>query len=113
MSLSDIPFPYGPFVPHNVPKQYIENYFSAFKADQFLVLNTTVEDVSRAPTGDDRWNLTLRQYDPVEHVDHWWKEEFDAVIFANGHYSVPFVCLPASTFMSYTKLVAGSSRKRT
>ncbi|QKX55452.1 uncharacterized protein TRUGW13939_02545 [Talaromyces rugulosus] len=91
MSLSDIPFPYGPFVPHNVPKQYIENYFSAFKADQFLVLNTTVEDVSRAPTGDDRWNLTLRQYDPVEHVDRWWKEEFDVVIFANGHYSVPFV----------------------
>jgi cation diffusion facilitator CzcD-associated flavoprotein CzcO len=75
-----------------VPKQYIENYFSAFNADQFLVLNTTVEDVSRAPTGNDRWTLTLRQYDAVEHVDRWWKEEFDAVIFANGHYSVPFVC---------------------
>jgi cation diffusion facilitator CzcD-associated flavoprotein CzcO len=100
MSLSGIPFPYGPFVPHHVPKQYIENFFTQFKLDQYLELNTTVEDVSRLPPskeggsgrkGQDRWKLTLRRYDAVEHVDHWWQEEFDAVVFANGHYSVPYV----------------------
>ncbi|KUL89853.1 hypothetical protein ZTR_02960 [Talaromyces verruculosus] len=99
MSLSEIPFPYGPFVPHHVPKQYIENYFTQFKLDRYLELNTTVEDVSRlvpkkgagTRKGHDRWSLTLRRYDAVEHVDHWWKEEFDAVVFANGHYSVPYV----------------------
>jgi cation diffusion facilitator CzcD-associated flavoprotein CzcO len=97
MSLSEIPFPYGPFVPHHVPKQYIENYFTQLKLDRYLELNTTVEDVSRLPpkkgskTGQDRWSLTLRKYDAVEHLDHWWKEEFDAVVFANGHYSVPYV----------------------
>lgn len=92
MSFSDIPFAYGPFVPHWVPKQYIENYFSAHRTDEFLVLNTTVEDVSKSPAGRHRWTLTLRQHDPVAKVERWWKEEFDAVVFANGHYSVPYVC---------------------
>lgn len=92
MSLSDIPFPYGPFVPHHVPKQYIENYFAQHGIDQYLQLGTTVEDVSRSPQGKDRWVLTLRKYDAVEHVDRWWKEAFDAVVFGNGHYSVPYVC---------------------
>lgn len=97
MSLSEIPFPYGPFVPHHVPKQYIENYFTQLKLDQYLEFNTTVEDVSRLPSKNigtmshDRWSLTLRRHDAVEHLDHWWKEEFDAVVFANGHYSVPYV----------------------
>jgi cation diffusion facilitator CzcD-associated flavoprotein CzcO len=100
MSLSDIPFPYGPFVPHNVPKQYIENYFSQHGTDQYLELSTTVEDVTRSPNGHDRWVLTLRKYDAVEHVDHWWKEEFDAVVFGNGHYSVPYVCASTS-YMCY------------
>ena len=55
-----------------------------------------MEDVSRlpdTPTSQDRWTLTLRRHDPVKNKDIWWKEEFDAVIFANGHYSIPFVSL--------------------
>lgn len=94
MSFSDIRFPYGPFVPHHVPRQYVEQYISQRSLDSSLVLNTTVEDVSKLPSselGYERWKLTLRQYDPVRDVDEWWQEEFDAVIFANGHYSVPFV----------------------
>lgn len=100
MSFSDIPFPYGPFVPHHVPKQYIESYFSHHKTDTLLSLNTTVEDVSVIRTSvseKERWNLTLRKYDPVLRVDIWWEEDFDAVIFANGHYSVPFVSLKRDT----------------
>lgn len=99
MSFSDIPFPYGPFVPHHVPKQYIESYFSTHKIDSLDIVsfNTTVEDVSLIPgseKGKERWNLTLRKYDPVLQVDKWWEEDFDAVILANGHYSVPFVTRP-------------------
>ncbi|OAP56347.1 hypothetical protein AYL99_09526 [Fonsecaea erecta] len=90
MSFSDDRFPYGPFPPHWVPRQYIANYFSLHRTDTFLVLNTTVEDLSRLP-GKDGWKLTLRRRDSVRHVDVWWEEEFDAVILANGHYSVPFV----------------------
>jgi len=95
MSFSDEHFAYGPFVPHWVAKQYIQNYFSSHRTDTLLVLNTTVEDVCWIPTTKDsvfgRWKLTLRRFDPERYVDIWWEEEFDAVIFANGHYSVPFV----------------------
>lgn len=99
MSFSDAPFAYGPFVPHHVPAQYVANYFSLHKTDTFLELNTTVEDVSKIPhsssDGLDKWKLTLRKYDPTRHVDIWWEETFDAVILANGHYSVPFVGSPS------------------
>ena len=95
MSFSDARFAYGPFVPHHIPRQYVENYFSLHKTDSFLILNTTVEDVSKSTTSssnkDERWKLTLRRYDSARKVDIWWEEVFDAVIFANGHYSIPWV----------------------
>ena len=95
MSFSDSPFAYGPFVPHYIPRQYVENYFSIHKLDAFLQLNTTVEGVLKLPAVDDagyeRWKLTLRKHDPVCRLDFWWEEEFDAVVLANGHYAVPFV----------------------
>ncbi|KAH6693712.1 hypothetical protein F5X68DRAFT_248122 [Plectosphaerella plurivora] len=89
MSFSDFRFPCGPFVPHWVAKQYIENYFSAHKTDALLTLNTTLEDLTRLP--GETWRLTLRKHDPLQQVDHWWEETFDAVVLATGHYSVPFV----------------------
>ena len=95
MSFSDLRFPYGPFVPHYIPRQYVENYFSQHKTDSFLELNTTVEDVSLLPKsrdGSERWKLTLRKHDALQNADIWWEEDFDAVILANGHYSVPWVC---------------------
>lgn len=95
MSFSDAKFAYGPFAPHYVPRQYIENYFCTHGIDKNLVLNTTVEDVSKLSSNTDpapdRWKLTLRKYDTAKHVDIWWEETFDAVILANGHYSVPYV----------------------
>lgn len=101
MSFSDAPFPYGPFVPHAVARQYIENYFALHKIDQLLELNTTLEDLSLVPgtgrggkKGAGQWKLTLRKYDPLRHLDVWREECFDAVVIANGHYSIPFVSYP-------------------
>lgn len=94
MSFSDVPFPYGPFVPHHIPRQYIESYFSHHKIDTLLSLKTTVEDISLIPSpkqGQERWKLTLRKNDPIQNVDVWWEEEFDAVVLANGHYSIPYI----------------------
>lgn len=94
MSFSDLPFAYGPFVPHEIPSQYIQSYFSYHKTDSLLNLNTTVEDMSvikGSKKGSERWRLTLRKYDCVRDVDIWWQDEYDAVVLANGHYSVPFV----------------------
>lgn len=90
MCFSDQRFAYGPFVPHHIPRQYIENYFSVHKLDDLLVPNTTVEDLSKIPSTSsesrERWKLTLRKYDCFRHADVWWEEEYDAVILANGHY---------------------------
>ncbi|KAJ6014895.1 hypothetical protein N7540_009486 [Penicillium herquei] len=95
MSYFDLPFAYGPFVPHWVPKQYIENYFSNHRTDRYLITNTTVEDVVKLDEGNldssPGWRLTLRRFNAVTLLDEWWQEEFDAVVFANGHYSVPYV----------------------
>ncbi|KAK3073980.1 hypothetical protein LTR53_003984 [Teratosphaeriaceae sp. CCFEE 6253] len=89
MSFSDCPFSYGPFVPHWIPKQNVQEYFARQRTDRLLVPDTTVEDVAKLP--HERWALTLRRYDAVADVDRWWREDFDALIIANGHYSVPFV----------------------
>ncbi|KAI5457412.1 hypothetical protein BGZ63DRAFT_408153 [Mariannaea sp. PMI_226] len=93
MCFSDARFAYGPFAPHYIPRQYVENYASTHKLDSLLSLNTTVEDVSRIDdsTGQDRWRLSLRRFDRVRNLDEWWEEVFDAVIIANGHYSIPYV----------------------
>ena len=105
MSFSDIPFAYGPFVPHHIPRQYVESYFSKHKLDSssHLSLNTTVEDLSlinKSSHKEEHWKLVLRKHDPAQRVDKWWEEEFDAVVLANGHYSVPFVW----TLTSFEKL---------
>ncbi|KAI1771699.1 hypothetical protein F4818DRAFT_454486 [Hypoxylon cercidicola] len=73
------------------PRQYVENYFSQHQTDGLLVLNTTVEDITKLQSGPEKWRLALRRYDPACHVDVWWQETFDAVILANGHYSVPYI----------------------
>lgn len=95
MAYSDSPFAYGPFAPHYVPFQYISNYFSAHKTDSILEVNTTLEDLSRVVSSVDGeqegWTLTLRKHDPIQKADTWWEERYDAVILANGHYTVPFV----------------------
>jgi cation diffusion facilitator CzcD-associated flavoprotein CzcO len=95
MSFSDSRFAYGPFAPHYIPRQYLEGYFSLHKTDEYLVLNTTVEDLSRVCSEQNsvqhRWKLTLRRYDSVKDADVWWEEIYDAVVLANGHYSVPYV----------------------
>ncbi|VUC27697.1 unnamed protein product [Clonostachys rosea] len=95
MSFSDAPFAYGPFVPHYVPQQYLANYFSTHKLDSLLELNTALEDLTEVKSDsrekDNGWKLTLRKRDLVQNVDIWWEEYFDAVVLANGHYTVPFV----------------------
>jgi hypothetical protein len=94
MSFSDIPFAYGPFVPHHIPRQYVESYFSFHKTDVLLTLNTTLEDLTLIPSSSassQKWKLALRKHDQVQNVDIWWEQVFDAVVLANGHYTVPFI----------------------
>lgn len=89
MCFSDQRFSYGPFPPHHVPRLYLEHYVAIHSLDEHLVLSTTVEDASRLP--GERWQLTLRKHNVLRRVDEWWTEDFDALVLANGHYSIPFI----------------------
>lgn len=95
MTFSDALLPYGPFAPHYIARQYVENYFAIHQTDSFLQTNTTVEDLTHSPATDDEerseWRVTLRKYDAARQIDLWWEESFDAVVLANGHYAVPYV----------------------
>lgn len=102
MSFSDKRFPYGPFVSHETPREYLQNYYLLHGMEDLLVLNTTVEDLSKISTesGRYRWRLTLRKHNMDQDVDEWWQEVFDAVIIANGQFSVPYVCLKLPLFFT-------------
>ncbi|CAF3435022.1 unnamed protein product [Fusarium graminearum] len=93
MGFSDKRFPEGPFVSHDIPRMYLQNYYTLHNMEDVLVLNTTVEDLSKIATGGGRscWRLTLRKHNVEQDVDEWWQEVFDAVIIANGQFSVPYV----------------------
>ncbi|KAK4230730.1 hypothetical protein QBC38DRAFT_383538 [Podospora fimiseda] len=103
MSFSDSRFSYGPFAPHHIPRQYIETYFSTHKTDPYLILNTTLELLTKTSSGG--WKLTLRTHSPLLQTDKWYTQTFDAVILATGHYSIPFIpFVPGlSTFPRHTQ----------
>ncbi|CCH45530.1 Flavin-containing monooxygenase [Wickerhamomyces ciferrii] len=54
--------------------------------NKFIRFQTTVEKVEKSKG---KWNLVLRKTDGIK--DYWYQETFDAIITANGHYSVPFI----------------------
>ena len=98
MSFSEEPFPnklsdrtlseYGPDSPyrhHSVIREWIESIFTRGSNDKLLELNTTVE---RAEKSNSEWTLTLRK--ETLGRNYWWRETFDALIVATGHYNVPW-----------------------
>ena len=74
-----------PFRHHAVVQQYIEDLVNRNDYQNLIEFKTTVERIER----DRTWRLILRK--EVCNQDYWWAEDFDAVIDASGHYSVPFV----------------------
>ncbi|KAF5020282.1 hypothetical protein F66182_7658 [Fusarium sp. NRRL 66182] len=98
MSYSQEPFPntlseqtlgeYGPgaqFRHHAIVREWIEGIFARGGHNKLLELETTVE---RAVKENREWVLTLRK--AVNRRNYWWREIFDAVVVASGHYNVPW-----------------------
>lgn len=98
MSYTQEPFPdqlsertlrqYGqgaPFRHRETIRGWVENIFVKNGNDKFLELGTTVE---KAVKEGDEWVLTLRKEGPGK--DYWWREWFDALVVATGHYNVPW-----------------------
>ncbi|PGH02231.1 hypothetical protein AJ79_07680 [Helicocarpus griseus UAMH5409] len=82
--------PDTPFRHHSVVRQYIEDLLNRNGYQDLIEYNTTVENVEKLKRSNE-WKLTLRRSRPGGKYDYWWVEYFDAVVVANGHYTVPFV----------------------
>ncbi|RMZ83294.1 hypothetical protein DV738_g1346, partial [Chaetothyriales sp. CBS 135597] len=81
--------PDTPFRHHSVIQQWLEDLVNRNGYQDLVEYNTTVERV-RKNSGDGKWEVVLRK--PADdQQDYWWKEEFDAVIDASGHYNVPYI----------------------
>lgn len=101
MSFSQEPFPEertalniqrhgqaSPFRNWKVVRGYIQSLVDRKGYQEWVSYKTFVELVHKEKDG--KWVLTLRKPLPSGQ-DEWWTENFDAVIVASGHYTVPFI----------------------
>ncbi|KAI0381815.1 FAD/NAD(P)-binding domain-containing protein [Hypomontagnella monticulosa] len=77
--------PGAPFRHHAVIREWIEGIFARGGHEKLVELNTTVE---RAEKVGGEWVLTLRK--EAGGRNYWWRETFDALVVATGHYNVPW-----------------------
>lgn len=79
--------PDHPFRHHSVVKDYIQTTISSF--EDLVQYNTSVEKVMKHGT---KWIISLRVINKngKDH-DYWYEEVYDAIIVANGHYSIPYI----------------------
>lgn len=98
MSFTQEPFPnklsertlaeYGPGAPfrhHSTIREWVEGIFARGGHEKLLELNTTVEKAEKI---GGEWVLTLRK--ETLGRNYWWREHFDALVVATGHYNVPW-----------------------
>jgi cation diffusion facilitator CzcD-associated flavoprotein CzcO len=98
MSFTQEPFPdklsertlaeYGPGAPfrhHTTIRDWVEGIFARGGHEKLVELSTTVEKVEKI-AGE--WVVTLRKEQGGR--NYWWREKFDAVVVATGHYNVPW-----------------------
>jgi cation diffusion facilitator CzcD-associated flavoprotein CzcO len=98
MSYTREPFPdqlsdrtlaeYGPDAPyrhHTTIRDWVEGIFTRGGHEKLLELETTVEKAEKV---NGEWTLTLRKV--ANSRNYWWRETFDAIVVATGHYNVPW-----------------------
>lgn len=77
--------PGAPFRHHSTIREWVEGIFSRGGHEKLVELSTTVE---RAEKVGGEWVLTLRK--EARGRNYWWRETFDALVVATGHYNVPW-----------------------
>ncbi|EMG46017.1 hypothetical protein G210_3750, partial [Candida maltosa Xu316] len=78
-----------PFLFHQELAQRFTDFIESEKLDKHIRLNTTVENVHKNSKG--KWVISVRHKNPETNQNEWYQEEFDAVVVANGHYTVPYI----------------------
>lgn len=75
-----------PFRPFQTMQRYVQSLVDRRGYQDLVSYKTTVELATKV---HGEWEVVLRR--SGKETDYWWKEYFDAVVVANGHYSVPFI----------------------
>lgn len=81
--------PDSPFRHWKAVQGYLEGMVRRRGYEGWVSYGTFVELVEKDDGG--RWILTLRQVLEGRKEERWWRESFDAVLVASGHYHVPFI----------------------
>ncbi|KAL4874399.1 hypothetical protein BJY04DRAFT_226099 [Aspergillus karnatakaensis] len=83
----------NPSRPFRVVSGYLEDLAAPYR--DLISFSTTVERVEKVATAKgSKWKVTVRQrghFHREREAEYWWAEEFDAVVVASGHYSVPLI----------------------
>lgn len=77
---------FGPYRHREVIRDWVERIFKNNHYDGLVELSTTVERAEKCGT---KWILTLRKELPGKNC--WYQEEYDALVIATGHYSIPWI----------------------
>jgi hypothetical protein len=80
----------SPFRHWKAVEGYIQNLVNRKGYHDWISYDTTVELVHKE-TESGKWVLTLRKPLHDGTGDRWWRESFDAIVVASGHYTVPFI----------------------
>lgn len=78
----------APFRHRSIIREWVKQIFVRNESHVSIDFHTTVELVEKR---GQNWTLTLRKELPSSQQDQWWQDNFDAVVVASGHYSLPYV----------------------
>ncbi|KAG7664098.1 uncharacterized protein J8A68_002352 [[Candida] subhashii] len=79
-----------PFMYHQELSGRFSDFIKAEKLDEYVRVNSTVENlIKNQDTG--KWDISIRKKNENRDESEWYLESFDAVVIANGHYTVPFI----------------------
>lgn len=73
-----------PFLSHDELSKRFSDFVDKENLDDYVRKNSRVEGLFKS---NDKWVVTVRHTSTGN--EEWYQEEFDAVVIANGHYTVP------------------------
>ncbi|CAH2351269.1 putative thiol-specific monooxygenase [[Candida] railenensis] len=77
-----------PFLTQSELVDRFERFISKEELEQYIRFNSRVEQVAKDPKSG-KWVITVRETNDETKQEKWYQQEFDAVVIANGHYTVP------------------------
>ncbi|KAG7193399.1 uncharacterized protein KQ657_000817 [Scheffersomyces spartinae] len=76
-----------PFLSHHELTSRFSSFVEKEQLEKYIRFKTRIEEVYKDE--NNKWVITANH--DKETVHEWYAEEFDAVVVANGHYTVPFI----------------------